>query len=481
VKVKWNKNIKTNWCKKVILVSHDYIKRLILKFNHYYLVHHMHFIPKKFSRPIVPLVILTGVLLLASCSSTRKIDKAFEKSQAFEQGFSGLAVYDLSRQKMIYEHNADKYFTPASNIKLFSLYTGLKVLGDSVPAVKYEIRGDSLIFTGTGDPSFLNPDLQESRVFDFLKVRDEKLYYLPPPFTEKYFGPGWSWDDFNSYYSVERSSFPVFGNRVSIEFPQGVDSPAVTPRIFRDSLQHNNSSENFRGVRRDMLSNKFKYNPNIVQRTSAQQVPFKYSTELLLNVLRDTLEKEIVLLKEPDPKFQNPKTLYSIPVDSVYKRMMEVSDNFIAEQILLMAAGVIADTLKTGIAIDYMLKNHLQDLPDEPQWVDGSGLSRYNLTTPRTMVALLRKIKNEAPVERLFGLLATGGVSGTLKNNYAAPTPYIFAKTGTLRNNHSLSGFLRAKSGKILAFSFMNSNYVVPTSELKENMEIILRKIYEEN
>lgn len=161
--------------------------------------------------------------------------------------------------------------------------------------------------------------------------------------------------------------------------------------------------------------------------------------------------------------------------------MMEVSDNFIAEQILLMSAQILTDTLSSEIAIDHMLKNHLQDLPDEPQWVDGSGLSRYNLVTPRTMIALLSKIRNEIPQERLFNILATGGVSGTLKNNYIAEKPYIFAKTGTLRNNHSLSGYLKAKSGKILLFSFMNSNYTVPTNNLKIQMELILREFHENN
>ena len=432
-----------------------------------------------FSNCKIVLISALSLILLTSCSTFKTATNSFKNSNAFSQGFAGLAVYDPSQQKLIYEHNADKYFTPASNIKLFSLYTGLKILGDSVPAIKYEVRGDSLIFTGMGDPSFLNPDLQQSRVFEFLKAREEKLFYLPPAFTEKYFGPGWSWDDFNSYYSVERTSFPVYGNRVSFEFPLGAKSPSVTPLIFHDSVHLNNSMESFRGVRRDMLSNNFKYTPSLIQRSTTQQVPFKYSNQLLVNILKDTLKMEVILLKDPGVKFKDPKTLYSIPVDSIYKRMMEESDNFIAEQILLMAGGVIADTLKTEIAIDHMLENHLQDLPDEPQWVDGSGLSRYNLVTPRSMIQLLIKIKKEIPQERLFNILATGGKSGTLKNSYVAPLPYIFAKTGTLRNNHSLSGYLKAKSGKILIFSFMNSNYTVPTAEIKTQMELILRDFYE--
>lgn len=434
-----------------------------------------------FSNCKILLISALGLIWLTSCSTYKTANNSFKNSNAFAQGFAGLAVYDPSQQKMIYEHNAHKYFTPASNIKLFSLYTGLKILGDSVPAIKYEVRGDSLIFTGMGDPSFLNPDLQESLVFEFLKTRKEQLYYLPSSYTEKYFGPGWSWDDFNSYYSVERTSFPVYGNRVSFEFPLGTKSPMVTPLIFRDSLQINNSLEGFKGVRRDMLSNNFKYSPSPVQRSATQQVPFKYSNQLLVNILKDTLKREVMLLKDPAIKFKDPKTLYSIPVDSIYKRMMEESDNFIAEQILLMAGGVIADTLKTSIAIEFMLENHLQDLPDEPQWVDGSGLSRYNLVTPRSMIQLLLKIKKEVPQERLFNLLATGGKSGTLKTSYMAPQPYIFAKTGTLRNNHSLSGYLKTKSGKILIFSFMNSNYTAPTAEIKTQMELILREFYEKH
>ena len=428
---------------------------------------------------IIPLL-----LVFSSCSSTKKIsrdfDKHFNKSEVLKQGLHGLAVFDPQDNKMIYEHNAEKYFTPASNIKLFTFYTGLKILGDSVPALHYIVKNDSLIFWGTGDPSFLNPDLPKSAVLDFLKERNEQLFYLPPPQEEKYFGPGWAWDDYNSSYSVERSSFPLYGNRVSFKQEAGNSVLTVSPRIFSDSIS-TVQEDSFMGIERDMNRNDFRFNPDSNQRNLNQDVPFKYSSNLVVNLLRDTLGKEVTIIKNIEPKAGNYKTLYSIPVDSMYKRMMEVSDNFIAEQILLMAAQKLTDTLSSNIAIEYMLENHLQDLPDEPKWVDGSGLSRYNLVTPRSMIRLLSKIQIEIPRERLFNILATGGVSGTLKNNYVAEEPYIFAKTGTLRHNHSLSGFLKAKSGKVLLFSFMNSNYTAPTNDVKTQMELILREFYEKN
>jgi D-alanyl-D-alanine carboxypeptidase/D-alanyl-D-alanine-endopeptidase (penicillin-binding protein 4) len=173
------------------------------------------------------------------------------------------------------------------------------------------------------------------------------------------------------------------------------------------------------------------------------------------------------------------RTLYSIPSDSLYAVMMKESDNFIAEQLLLLCSGVISDTLQPEIAIQYSLKFLLHDMIDKPVWVDGSGLSRYNLFTPRSIVQLWRKIYQLVPQERLFQLLAVGGQSGTIKRWYKADRPYIYGKTGSLSNNHSLSGYLVTKKGKILIFSFMNSNFTAPGAEIRNNMQTILTSIYE--
>jgi D-alanyl-D-alanine carboxypeptidase/D-alanyl-D-alanine-endopeptidase (penicillin-binding protein 4) len=135
--------------------------------------------------------------------------------------------------------------------------------------------------------------------------------------------------------------------------------------------------------------------------------------------------------------------------------------------------------LKPEIAIRFVKKTFLNDLKDEPRWVDGSGLSRYNLFTPRSIVQMWERIYDRIPRERLFALLATGGQSGTIKRWYSAEQPYIFGKTGSLSNNHCLSGFLVTKRGKTLVFSFMNNNFTTSVNEIRRNMESILRTIYE--
>ena len=146
-----------------------------------------------------------------------------------------------------------------------------------------------------------------------------------------------------------------------------------------------------------------------------------------------------------------------------------------------MCAAEKGDTLNSAKTRANMIANHLSDLPSPPIWQDGSGLSRYNLFTPRSMVTLLEKIKQEMSEEQMLSLLSIGGVDGTISNWYKSDTdePYIFAKTGTLSNNHSLSGFLRTKSGKLLTFSFMHNNYNSSSTPVKLEMEKTLKLIWD--
>jgi D-alanyl-D-alanine carboxypeptidase/D-alanyl-D-alanine-endopeptidase (penicillin-binding protein 4) len=378
----------------------------------------------------------------------------------------------------VFEHQAHQYFTPASNTKIFTLFAGFTLLGDSIPALKYIERADSLIFKGMGDPSFLHSKAFDSRrAFDFLQKSEKQLFLANENFPTTTQGPGWAWDDYNYTYSSERSAFPIFGNYISINLR--AQTFTVKPQLFSFHLSVGDTVEKSKVVR-DMNTNRFVVYPDKKQvKNQSWSIPFKTSVSLTAELLSDTLKKKVSVINF---NFSGAgKTLYSVPADSLYKVMMQASDNFIAEQLLLVCAGVLSDTLKPEIAIEYMKKHHLNDLPDTAVWVDGSGLSRYNLFTPASIVRLWEKVYEKVPPERLFPLLAIGGKTGTLKNSFKNDPPYVYGKTGTLSNNHSLSGYLISKKGKTYVFSFMNNNHPVASSAVRKEMESILKLIYENN
>jgi serine-type D-Ala-D-Ala carboxypeptidase/endopeptidase (penicillin-binding protein 4) len=417
------------------------------------------------------------VALCFSCSSIskRSLSKAFRSAEAAFQDHTGFFLIDPSTNDVLHNYNGEKYFTPGSNTKIFTFYAGLTLLGDSVPAFRYSINGDSLIFWGTGDPSFLYKEVyNNNRVFSFLQTAPYSLFFSDANFATTHFGPGWAWDDYNDYYAAERSSFPVYGNIVSVA---GIgEKVEVQPPYFSSYFKIGAAEEKAKAIRR-IESNEFLYHPSFSLKQFKADVPFTTGPELTTHLLTDTLNKIVRHIQKPFVK--NTITFFSIPVDSLYKVMMQESDNLIAEQVLLMCSQAVSDTLQPEIAINYIKKNFLDDLEDEPSWIDGSGLSRYNLFTARSIVQLWQKIYQRVPKERLLSLLATGGKSGTIKNWYKAETPYIFGKTGSLSNNHCLSGFIVTKKGKTLIFSFMNNNFTSPVNDIRKNMEKILKLIYE--
>jgi serine-type D-Ala-D-Ala carboxypeptidase/endopeptidase (penicillin-binding protein 4) len=402
------------------------------------------------------LILIFSVFLLGSCKSFKSSTKKyFDKSEVFKQNFTGFSLVDLSENKVVFEKNADKYFQPASNNKLFTLYAGLKSLGDSVSALKYITKGDSLIFWGTGDPSLLHADLPKSNVIDFLIKRPEKLFYSNSNEVKNKFGSGWMLEDYNEYYQAEISALPIYGNIIRITKSRQDEDFNVSPEVAIACVD--SASNNLKMVTREFGSSCFSFpNSKNLPKKFTQDIPFDYKS-VFKEILEKSVGKRIEIISFQMPT--NHKSVFSIKSDSLYKRMLLVSDNMIAEQIILLASK--SDTLDTSKSIANILKTHLSDLPDKPRWVDGSGLSRYNLTTPRSLVYVLKKIFAEFPKERIFDLMPSN-------------TEGIYAKSGSYSNNYNLSGYLIGNSGKTYAFSFMNNNFMIPSKEIRKEVERIL-------
>ena len=112
-------------------------------------------------------------------------------------------------------------------------------------------------------------------------------------------------------------------------------------------------------------------------------------------------------------------------------------------------------------------------LPDQLEWVDGSGVSRYNMITPRAVVAVLKKIYKKVGFQNIKNYFPKGALSGTLKEY---DLKNIYAKTGTLRHNHNLSGYLVSSEENIYVFSVMVNHHTSSKSEVRNAISQLLNK-----
>ncbi|MGZ3881256.1 MAG: D-alanyl-D-alanine carboxypeptidase, partial [Flavisolibacter sp.] len=168
--------------------------------------------------------------------------------------------------------------------------------------------------------------------------------------------------------------------------------------------------------------------------------------------------------------------IHSQPSDSLFKPMMHNSDNFFAEQSLLMVSNEVLSIMNDARIIDTLLKTDFKDLPQKPRWVDGSGLSRYNLFMPQDFVFILNKMRTDFGMERMKKILPTGN-EGTLEGRFVADSNYIYAKTGTLSGVVSLSGYLYTRKNKLLIFSVLVNNHNASASAVRKAAERFIEGI----
>ena len=426
------------------------------------------------------------MLVLVACSPTRQLSKALSpkigQSPVFEKSFTGFVLLNPENGEFIYEHQADKFFTPGSNTKIFTLYTCLQILEEKPPVLRYTETDEQLVFWGTGNPTLGYPHFDsDDIVFDFLKNTSKQLFFASGNFKDERYGPGWAWDDYPYYFQPEKAPFPIYGNTVTFRKDSQQNQLTIEPAFFQKMVTPVfNSNENDAPVFRKESGNHFIINAAAIPgKAIFKEIPFQYTEALFLELLNDTLQKNIQYYgKVPLPA--KAKTLSGVDIFPIYQRMMQESDNFLAEQLLLMCADKQFGELNSKKMIEFAKDSLLADLPDELLWRDASGLSRYNMFTPRTIARLLEKIYQQTPEEKIFEIFPAGGVNGTIKDWYGSPSaPYIFAKTGTLSGKHCLSGYLKTKTGKTLIFSFMHNNFSGSTQPLKLEMQRILEYIHQ--
>ncbi len=429
-----------------------------------------------------------------------KIDSVFT-NQFFQSTLMGIDVYDLTSKEELYEKNEKLLFRPASNLKILTTSAGLLFLG---PGYKFKtslyysgqiISGTlfgNLFVVGGCDPDFntKNIDSLAEVIKDYgINEIAGDLFGDVSMMDSLFWGNGWMWDDDPSTDAPYLTPLDINANSIGVVVkPSAIGEKAkiiLVPnsnyfKIKNFTVTVPSDSASTYSLDRDWLhrKNTLILKGNVSQKT----IPDSLQDTLRVNVYNPA-EYFLTLLKERleglnvsvDGKTYIAKIpSYAInffnferPYKDVITHLLKVSYNLGAEMVLrAMASKYFGNpaTAKNGIKMVDSLITLTGMVPAKYRIVDGSGVSHYNLISAELILSVLKYMYYDKPdyYKILYNSFPVAGVDGTLKDRMIG-TPAqnnVHAKTGTLSGVCSLSGYVTAKNGDLLAFSMLVQNYV---------------------
>jgi D-alanyl-D-alanine carboxypeptidase/D-alanyl-D-alanine-endopeptidase (penicillin-binding protein 4) len=424
--------------------------------------------------------LFVSIVLFTSSCAVQKAQRSLLNTSALKGAHVGIAVYNDTKGAWIDQHQSDYYYTPASNTKILATYVGLQFLGDSIPGWKMAENADTLFLFPQGDPSFLHPEFSYQPIVDLIQKTNKQVVIATTQSNDRFesMGDGWAWNDYAEDYQPERSRMPIYGNVV--HFYDNGKSLQIKPFSFSK-----NQDIQYEAVKAKQWSRKKSTNDFFVttQKNNAKyfQVPFVTDPEKDIQLLNDSLHiaKPIQVLKYSPQLAQ--RTIKTVPTDSLLKIMMSRSDNFYAEQVVLLGSAQLLGRIDDAAFMDSLIKTEFNFLPQPMRWADGSGLSRYNLNTPENYVAILKQMQAKFGESRVKNIFEKGG-EGTLSAYYKNFPGTLYAKTGTLGGQIALSGFIYTKRQQKLYFSVLVANHMSKTtSAVRKAVEAYLVEIAKRN
>lgn len=429
----------------------------------------------------------------------------------------GAKVISLDTGRTLFEHNAGKLFSPASNCKLYTVALGLHRLGSDyriktslyskfTPDASGVLSGD-LIVLGRGDPtikaasatgdvaSALQP-LAAAVTNAGIKSIQGRLVADESYFRGPEFGSGWSWDDQHYYYGAELSALTVHDNLLLMTVKPGAEigdpcqitfnPPMPFLRAYNRTTTGDTNASRTISFHRQPSRNVIYVSGTLPLDGKAftDDVPVHDPSRMFVELFAEALERNGVRVQgnrttmdwlDREASSLNTRELVELgsvespPLSEIAAKIQKPSQNLYTD-LLLAHVGERFRNSKTpasksseelGVAEMTRFLSEV-GIPRSQFFIEeGSGLSRDNLVTPSATIALLQFMSKHTAFEAYKAALPIAGVDGTLRNRMkeTAAAGNVRAKTGSLRWASSLSGYVTTAAGEHLAFSFMVNRY----------------------
>lgn len=420
---------------------------------------------------------------------TGKLD-GYISPDAVKMGFVGLLVKSLKDDRVLYSHDADKMFIPASCLKLIVTSATLEKLGPDYK-LKTELltsgkqEGDTLkgdvVLKGYGDSSLDTAGLQE--MADALKTAGIKrvtgdLIVDDTYFDRQRFGAGWNWDYEPASYAGPIGALVLNQNCTSVTVKPSSKGDAAQvefgPPCSYFQVENNvriaSSSGRLRvwrvrGENVIILNGSMGAKDDPASNTLTVDNPTAWIGSVFLQMMKDrgvTVDGKLKPGAAPSgAKVLN--THYSKPLSSIIQTINRHSINVMAEclQKTLGAEAKGSGTAWAGISAEEEFLTKIGAPMDEVNILDGSGLSRCDMVSPKVLVTVLSYMHKSANSKVWIDSLPVAGGDGTLYLSMRK-TPAegnLRAKTGNVGWVQTIAGYVNTKSGEPLVFALMANNY----------------------
>lgn len=428
----------------------------------------------------------------------------------------GVEVRSLDRGDVLFAQNAGKLMMPASNMKVLTLAATAEALGwdyrftttleTTAPVEASVLKGD-LIIRGNGDPTISTRGKRNEAVFDewaaALKAAgitsiEGRIIGDDQAFDDEGVGPGWSWDYLEAGYAAPIGALQYNENTADLTTAPGaaVGDPVIVQLAAGAGFTVVNRARTGEGAESGVrgavnvtrridrpeleISGMIPLGAPPVTRTVAVINPTLFFAQSLKDALTargiavngaavdgDDVAAEMAAV--PDRRVL--VTTQSPPLRDVATVLMKVSQNQYAETFLKALGASRGGIGTTGAGRRAARETFAAwGIPDDAYVMsDGSGLSRYNYIAPSTLISVLTRMHSDAKHRDPFvATLPIAGKDGTIARRMrrSRAEGNAVAKTGSIANVRSLSGFVRTRTGEMVVFSIMANDFVIPTATI---------------
>lgn len=455
---------------------------------------------------------LLSSLLVGTTTFFTNSALAFSPESYLPGAHIGVYAVDLNTNKVVLAHNADNFFQPASTQKILTATTAILALGHdwSFKTAAYtngsisggQLNGD-LVVVFDGDPSLKHDSL--ARLAQKISERGIKritgdVYINVGKYNGHDYPQGWNFSNLGSCFSSPNSVAQVDYNCFA-----GVLKPNGSHTVWPSNPYYNltnsvtvsqdpNCELNF--VRTGATSATLTGCTSLTRAGKWMNIAVVDGNDFTRNHLRGALleqgihwknnSKNIIFLKAHFPQTNFSRTLRqanasasvayngksyneiasirSAPVDDLIREMLKESENHIAEQLFRASAYAINNHRPVNYTSAIKLNRNLiqsSGLNTNYKVYDGSGLSYYNLITPRALTEILVQVAVKQNNRYNLANLLPNGTQGTLAlhKTFKQLGSRLIGKTGSVANASNFSGILTADNGHRIAFtSFVINN-----------------------